>query len=328
MQVWRGVGEIPESLDGTCVTLGNFDGVHLGHQAVLAEVVATARRLGVPAVAITFDPHPAQVHRPHAAPALLTGLHDRLLFLEETGLDAVLVLAYSLEFAQTPAEAFVQTYLVDALGVRGVVVGHDARFGAANAGDGDLLNELGARHGFEVVTVADESGGGDRRWSSSWARELVERGDVAEAATVLGRPHRMRGVVVHGQARGRELGYPTANLSSGATGTTPEDGVYAGWLLRHAGRGDRLPAAISIGTNPTFDGLIRGVEAYVLGRDDLDLYGEEVVLEFVERLRPTLRFDGIEPLLDQMAQDVERSAAVLGVTGTDRAAAGGEAGAH
>lgn len=313
MQVWRGVGEIPESLTGSCVTLGNFDGVHLGHQQVLGELVERARSLGVPSVAITFDPHPAQVHRPHAAPALLTGLPDRLAFMAETGVDAVLVIAYSIEFAQTTPEAFVQTYIVDALGARGVVVGHDARFGAANAGDRELLCELGERYGFEVAIVADAAGSEERRWSSSWARELVESGRVAEAAAVLGRPHRMRGVVVHGQARGRELGYPTANLSAGATGATPEDGVYAGWVRRHAGRGDRLPAAISIGTNPTFDGLIRGVEAYVLGRDDLDLYGEEIVVEFVDRLRPTLRFDGIQALLEQMADDVERAAAVLGV---------------
>jgi riboflavin kinase/FMN adenylyltransferase len=202
-----------------------------------------------------------------------------------------------------------------------VVVGHDVRFGSGNVGTLATMVDLGGRHGFEVVAVDDagslpEPAGGRQRWSSSAARALLAEGDVAQAAEVLGRPHRVRGTVVHGDARGRELGFPTANLGEIA-GMVPADGVYAGWLSRPApptgtAPGDlRLPAAISIGTNPTFDGVERRVEAYVLDRTDLDLYGEEVVLEMVGHLRPTLRFDGVEPLVAQMHDDVARARQTL-----------------
>lgn len=309
MQVWHGIDQIPGDLTGSVVTIGNFDGVHRGHRAVLETTIAHARARDLPAVALTFDPHPAQVHRPAAAPSLLTGLTDRLALLADVGIDATLVVPYSLDFARaTPAE-FVRGYLLEALRARAVVVGHDTRFGRDNSGDQHTMSTLGRAHGFAVEVVHDV--GHERRWSSSWARELIEAGDVAAAAEVLGRPHRMRGVVVRGYARGRDLGYPTANLAADATGTIPADGVYAGWLRRHAGAGERLPAAISIGTNPTFGDPVRVVEAHVIGRDDLDLYDEEVVVEFVTHLRPTLRFDGVEPLIEQMGRDVEDALAVL-----------------
>ena len=314
VQHWYGIEQVPADLPGSVVTIGNFDGVHLGHQAVLAEVVATARSLGVPAVALTFDPHPAQVHRPESAPELLTGLIDRLELLGGTGIDATCVIAYTTEFAAQSPEDFVRRYLVDALAVRAVVVGEDVRFGAGNSGDRVTMSELGRQWGFEVRIAHDVLADGQRRWSSTWVRELLAAGDCAGAAQVLGRPHRMRGRVVHGEARGRMLGFPTANLATTATGTIPADGVYAGWLLRSSGTGEqRMPAAISIGTNPTFDGQVRQVEAHVLGRTDLDLYGAEVVVEFVRRLRPTLRFEGIDPLVAQMRQDVLEAADALGV---------------
>lgn len=314
MQRWFGIEQVPSDLSGSVVTIGNFDGVHLGHQAVLAQVVATARQLGVPAVALTFDPHPAQVHRPEDAPELLTGLTDRLELLADTGIDAALVIDYSLEFAAQSPEEFVRRYLVDALAVRVVVVGQDVRFGAGNTGDRATMAELGQRWGFAVRIAEDAGGDGSRRWSSTWVRELLAAGDCAAATRVLGRPHRMRGRVVHGEARGRLLGFPTANLATTATGTIPADGVYAGWLVHAAQPApERMPAAISIGTNPTFDGQVRQVEAHVLGRTDLDLYGAEVVVEFVRRLRPTLRFEGIEPLVAQMREDVLEAADALGV---------------
>ena len=310
MQVWHGIEQIPDDLSGSVVTIGNFDGVHRGHQAVLEATIAQARALDLPAVALTFDPHPAQVHRPDNAPSLLTGLTDRLALMAETGVDAVLVITYTLDFAQATPEEFAATYLAGALRAGAVVVGHDTRFGKDNSGDQHTMVGLGQEHGFTVEIIHDV--GEDRRWSSSWARELIDAGDVDAAAGILGRPHRMRGVVVHGEARGRDLGYPTANLAQDSTGTVPADGVYAGWLRRHAGEGERLPSAISIGTNPTFGPGARTVEAHVIGRDDLDLYGEEVVVEFVTRLRPTLRFDGVEPLIAQMDQDVQDALAALG----------------
>ncbi|ANC30615.1 bifunctional riboflavin kinase/FAD synthetase [Isoptericola dokdonensis] len=323
MQVFTDIDEVPDGYGPSVVTIGNFDGVHRGHQTVLGRLVRLARADGRTAVAVTFDPHPATVHRPGAAPELLTGLTDRLELMAATGLDAVLVVPYSLDFAaQTPRE-FVTSYLTGALGARSVVVGHDVRFGRDNAGDLATMVELGGEHGFEVVAIDDEgeclptADGAGQRWSSSAARALLAEGDVAQAADVLGRRHRVRGTVVHGDARGRELGFPTANLGAIA-GMVPANGVYAGWLVRpELGAADaahpdvRLPAAISIGTNPTFDGVERRVEAYVLDRSDLDLYDEEVVLELVEHLRPTLRFDGVEPLVAQMHDDVARARRIL-----------------
>jgi riboflavin kinase/FMN adenylyltransferase len=312
---WNGITEIPADLAASVLTIGNFDGVHLGHRAVLAEVVAAARAEGVPAVAVTFDPHPATVHRPESAPTLLTGLDDRLALMAQTGLDAVLVINYTEDFARQAPDEFVRRYFVDALHARRVVIGEDIRFGWGNVGDRTTMTELGRRLGFEVEIVHDVAEPGERRWSSTWVRELLAEGDCAGVARVLGRPHRMRGVVVHGEARGREMGFPTANLDTAATGTIPADGVYAGWLVRYPGAPEEvsLPAAISIGTNPTFDGVQRRVEAHVLGRTDLDLYDEEVVVEFVRRLRPTVRYEGMAALIEQMRQDVISAADVLGV---------------
>ncbi|CAM3593245.1 bifunctional riboflavin kinase/FAD synthetase [Isoptericola cucumis] len=324
MLVFTDLEQVPGGFGPSVVTIGNFDGVHRGHQAVLERLVRLARADGRQAVALTFDPHPAVVHRPDSAPDLLTGLTDRLDLLARTGLDAVLVAPYTLELAAQTPEEFVTRYLVDGLGARSVVVGHDVRFGKGNVGTLATMVELGREHGFEVVAIDDvgdclpAADGAGQRWSSSAARALLAEGDVAQAAEILGRPHRVRGTVVHGDARGRELGFPTANLG-GIEGMVPADGVYAGRLLRpglaqaEPGHPDAdLPAAISIGTNPTFDGVERRVEAYVLDRTDLDLYGEPVVLELVERLRPTLRFDGIDPLVAQMRTDVDRARAILG----------------
>jgi riboflavin kinase/FMN adenylyltransferase len=336
---WTDLAQVPADFGPSVVTVGNFDGVHRGHVGVLTRMVADARAAGARSVAVTFTPHPQQVHRPEQAPPLLTGDADRLELLEQTGLDAVLLLTYTLEFAQQTAEDFVRRYLVEGLHARTVVVGRDVRFGRGNAGDLATMVELGERYGFAVEVIEDvapddgpddgsadgTTGDGDRvgaladplrrRWSSTWVRELLAAGDVRQAARVLGRPHRMRGTVVHGDKRGRDLGYPTANLSPDAAGMVPADGVYAGWLRRpavEAGSPDAvLPAAVSVGTNPTFDGVQRRVEAYVLDRTDLDLYGEEVVLDFVERLRPTLRFDSVDELVEQMDRDVEGVRGVL-----------------
>ncbi|MFF1528644.1 bifunctional riboflavin kinase/FAD synthetase [Cellulomonas sp. NPDC058312] len=326
MHRWTDLAQVPADFGPSVVTVGNFDGVHRGHVGVLTRMVADARAAGARSVAVTFTPHPQQVHRPDEAPPLLTGDTDRLELLEGTGLDAVLLLTYTLEFAQQTPEEFVRRYLVDGLRARTVVVGRDVRFGRGNAGDLSTMVALGERFGFAVEVIEDVAPDGDedvaglddplrRRWSSTWVRELLAAGDVRQAARVLGRPHRVRGTVVHGDARGRELGYPTANLGPDATGMVPADGVYAGWLRRPslpAGDPDAvLPAAVSIGTNPTFDGLQRRVEAYVLDRTDLHLYGEEVVLDLVERLRPTLRFDSVDALVERMHEDVEAVRQVL-----------------
>ena len=317
MHRWFDLTDVPPGFGPSVVTIGNFDGVHRGHRAVLGRMVADARAAGGSAVAVTFDPHPAQVHRPQAAPELITGLADRLDLLEQTGLDAVLVVTYTLDFASATPEEFVRRYLVDALGATTVVIGRDVRFGRDNAGDLGTMIGLGERYGFSVEVIEDVHGERDprRRWSSTWVRELLAAGDVAATAEVLGRPHRVRGVVVHGDARGRTLGFPTANLGD-LVGLVPADGVYAGWMRRTGrSRGELdgfLPVAISIGTNPTFDGPERRVEAHVPDRTDLELYGEEVVLEVVERLRPMVRFESVDELIARMHEDVARTRDLLG----------------
>jgi riboflavin kinase/FMN adenylyltransferase len=246
---------------------------------------------------------------------------DRVELLAETGLDAVLIQEYTWEFAHQSPEQFVRRYLVDGLSAVVVVVGKDVRFGWQNTGDLATMLALGKQYGFAVeviddVRVSEETPVGHRRWSSSWVRELLNAGKVAQAAQILGRPHRVRGVVVRGDARGRTLGFPTANVSADLSGMIPADGVYAGWLTRvtdqHAVPSRRMPAAISVGTNPTFDGSTRRVEAYVIGRGDLDLYDEEVLIEFVKWLRPTLRFDSVDQLIEAMHADVAKARIVLG----------------
>jgi riboflavin kinase/FMN adenylyltransferase len=297
-------------------TFGNFDGVHLGHKAVLGRLIAEGSQRGLPAVAVTFDPHPASIFHPERGNDLISPGSLREDLLAATGLDGLLVLDFTVEFAQQTAEEFVRHTFVETLQAQVLVVGEDTRgFGKGYTGDANLLRELGEAYGFEVIVLTDLGDALDPRWSSSAVRAHLGRGEVADAARILGRPHRVVGTVVHGAHRGRALGYPTANLSQDAKGLVPVDGVYAGWLTRldlpesHPER--TLPAAISVGTNPTFHGTARTVEAYVLDRTDLDLYDENVAVEFVEHIRPTLRFDSIDELLTAMAGDIEKCRDVL-----------------
>ena len=327
MEVWYGAEQVPASLSapggpGAVVTMGIFDGVHRGHQAVLGRVVELSHELAHGdrrplAVAVTFDPHPRSVHQPEADLPLIASLTDRLASLKDLGLDAVLVITYTLDFAAQSPQDFVRTWLEGLLGARAVVVGDDVRFGCRNSGDATTLEQIGRDDGFEVEIVSKIRSEEGRRWSSTWIRQCLKDGDMGRASQVLGRPHRLRGVVVRGLRRGRELGFPTANLEAATAGVVPPDGVYAGWLVRGSDADDsaeRLPAAISIGTNPTFDDVPqRTVEAHVLGRADLNLYGEEVGVELVEHLRPMLAFDGLDPLLAQMRTDIEDTARILGV---------------
>ncbi|MDO5493754.1 MAG: bifunctional riboflavin kinase/FAD synthetase [Nesterenkonia sp.] len=306
MHYWNGLDEVPADPGPTAVTIGNFDGVHRGHQEVLQQLVTAAGARSASAVALSFDPHPLQVHRPADCPEMLTGVTEKIRRLAAAGVDAMLMIPYSLDLARLTAEEFVRTYLVEALQASVVVVGHDVRFGRDNSGSFDTMVALGEEFGFEVLGVDDF--GRDRRCSSTWVREALAEGDVAAAREVLGRPHAVIGTVVHGEARGRELGFPTANLSDDSEGMVPADGVYAGWLIDAQFR--RWPAAISVGSNPTFEGLTRRVvEAHVMDRpkeriEDFDLYGQLVRVEFVERLRGMVAFEGIALLIRQMEIDV------------------------
>ena len=310
MHIWRSFDEVPPDIGPTVVVIGNFDGVHLGHQHVLARAREIADRQGLDVVAVTFDPHPMAVLRPEHAPTTLTTIERRAELLAEAGADHVLALPFDREMAGWSPEEFVRRVLVDTLHAASVVVGASFRFGSRAAGDVATLQTLGADLGFTAEGIPLD--GGPMVWSSTYVRTCLATGDVAGAAEALGHPYAVRGVVVRGEQRGRELGYPTANVPTDSLTTAPADGVYAGWL-RRLDTDETFPAAISVGTNPTFDGVrTRRVESYVLDRDDLDLYGVEVEVSFVERLRGMVAFDSVEGLVRQMAMDVDRAREILG----------------
>jgi riboflavin kinase/FMN adenylyltransferase len=302
--------EVPADLGRTVVTIGNFDGVHLGHQHVVRRAVEVAGEVGVDdVVAVTFDPHPIAVLRPEHAPPTLTTIDERLALLEAAGVDDVLVVPFSREIAAWTPEEFIDRIVVGALHAKAVVVGANFRFGNRAAGDCATLREAGATRDFSVEGITLD--GGPQVWSSTYVRNCLAAGDVAGAAEALGRPFSVRGTVVKGDERGRELGFPTANVPTSGV-AAPADGVYAGRLTR-LDTGEEFPAAISVGTNPTFDGeRERRVESYVLDRTDLELYGVEVEVTFVERLRGMVRFEGVEKLVETMHDDVRRAREILG----------------
>lgn len=322
--IWRSVQEVPSDLGATAVSIGNYDGVHRGHRYVLSQLVRHAEDRSLAPVALTFWPHPRHVMGTPGDPPLLTGQADRDRLLLLAGMHGVLDLEFTRDFAQHSPEDFVRIFMVEGLGVKTVVLGEDALFGRANAGDIGTMRELGRRYGFDVVTVADlgPQGEGSGRISSSVIRAALLDGHAREAADMLGRPHTVTDVVHHGHRRGRELGFPTANLGEDPAGLVPADGVYAGYLTvieqdpSHLGA-DPLtgaPATISIGTNPTFTVAgrpRRTVEAHVHDDHDLDLYGDTVRLEFVDYQRPTLKFDSAGTLVEQMHRDVEVSRRTL-----------------
>jgi len=289
------------------LTIGVFDGLHRGHQALVQATVAKAGELGLPAVMMTFDPHPSEVIRPGSHPAELITLRRKAVLAAELGIDALLVLPFTPAVAATEAETFVYDVIVEKLHAACVVVGDNFRFGYRNAGDLTLLRDLGSRFGFTAQglgLVSKDS----LTVSSTLIRAGVDAGDVHAAAEALGRPHRVEGIVVHGEGRGgTQLGYPTANLDVVPHGAIPADGVYAGWFVL----GDRRsPTAISIGSNPTFSGRVRTVEAFVLDEGG-NFYGRRVALEFVERLRGMVKFDFIEALVEQIGRDVDRTREIL-----------------
>ena len=308
MKVLDGVEAVPADWPESAVSIGKFDGVHAGHRAVIAELNSLARREGLASVVVTFDRHPLALLNPSKCPTELVSVSQKLDLLAETGIDATVVLTFDHALSSLPPEDFVRDILVDTLHAKHVSVGRDFRFGAKGAGDADLLTELGRQYGFDVRLIDDVMPHGERRVSSTWIRELLSTGDVRSATRLLGHLPTVRGVVVHGAARGRELGFPTANLSPESEGLIPADGVYAGWLTDH---GARYPAAISIGNNPTFDGVPqKQVEAYVLDQD-IDLYDHVVEVAFVEHIRGMVAFTGIEPLIHQIEDDVVKTRAIL-----------------
>jgi riboflavin kinase/FMN adenylyltransferase len=309
VEIWRSLDDVPADLGGTVVTIGNFDGVHLGHQHVLARAREVADLRGLTLVAVTFDPHPMSVLRPEHAPTQLTTIERRAELLAEAGADQVLALPFDLDMAGWTPDEFAQRVLVDAVHAEAVVVGANFRFGRRAAGDVAALQTFGRDHGIVVEGIPLD--GGPMVWSSTYVRTCLAAGDVAGAAEALGHPYAVRGVVVQGDHRGRELGFPTANVPTDGMTAAPADGVYAGWLKR-LDTGESYPAAISVGTNPTFSGVReRRVESYVLDRTDLELYDLEVEVSFVDRLRGMVAFESVEKLVEQMHADVDKARELL-----------------
>jgi riboflavin kinase/FMN adenylyltransferase len=281
------------------VVIGNFDGVHKGHQQILnrAKVLAGDEKI----IALTFDPHPVSIFAPDRAPTLLTILSDKIELLKIHNADQVAVIKFTKEFAGMSPEDFVNKVLVEQLKASKVIVGQNFTYGHKAEGNVDSLK---AHSEFETIVLELQTDDADAI-SSTRIRKAIIDGHVESAREMLTRPHRLDGIVVHGEKRGREIGYPTANLGNLDNQTIPADGVYAGWLTVGI---DRWPAAISIGTNPTFEGVRgRQVEAYALDQTGLDLYTKAATIEFGWRLRDTLKFDGLEPLLQQMAKDCQEA---------------------
>jgi riboflavin kinase/FMN adenylyltransferase len=312
MEVITDPASCPRPPGGAVVTIGVYDGVHLGHRALIGRVRAMANELGASSAVVTFDRHPATVVRPESAPLLLTDLDQRIALLAETGVDYTLVIRFDAERAAESADDFVREVLVGCLGARAVVVGHDFHFGRNRGGSVPMLQEMGAELGFDVlgINLVVDDGDGGQVVSSTRIRTLLQEGDVAAAAALLGRPHEVRGVVRHGDKRGRELGFPTANLGVPSDILLPADGIYAGWYERPDGTVH--PSAMSIGRRPTFyaESDQRLLECYLLDFDG-DLYGEAARVRFVQRLRGEEKFESVTGLVEQMGRDVARTRTLL-----------------
>lgn len=281
------------------VAIGIFDGVHAGHQ----QIIANAKHHG-DVTMITFDPHPVSVVAPDRTPSLLLPLADRITLLKDAGATSVEVIKFTKEFSQLTADQFIEEILVGRFAAEHVVIGENFNFGFKAQGTPKYLAEIGPKYGFGVTVVKLAENRGSTI-SSTRIRSLIIDGQIERANELLTRNFYLTGPVVHGEKRGREIGYPTANIGLDPLATIPADGVYAGWLT--VGE-NKWPAAISIGTNPTFPGVRgRQVEAYALDQNDLDLYDKVAKLEFGFRLRDTLKFDGLDPLLAQMKKDCDRA---------------------
>src|SRR4051794_25802719 len=309
MEVIRDLGVCPALPGGTVVTIGAYDGVHVGHRNLIERVRAEAAELGCASAVVTFDRHPAMVVRPDSAPRLLTDLDQKLELLASTGVDYTVLIHFDAQRSQETAEEFVTEVLVGCLRAKAVVVGHDFHFGKGRQGNVPFLQEMGARYGFDVLGIKLIPAEGEPV-SSTRVRKLLAAGDVESAARLLGRPHEVRGVVQHGDARGRELGFPTANVAVPDEILLPVDGIYAGWYERPGG--EVQPAAISLGRRPQFyeDAAVSLLEAYLLDFDG-DLYDQPAKVSFVARLRGEQRFESVDALVEQMNRDVDAARSAL-----------------
>lgn len=318
MKFWSDHNDVPDDWPASVVTIGVFDGVHLGHRELMRVTREIAEQQGLLSVALTIWPNPAEVIKRGVPPKRLTTLEFREELIESVGMDALAVLNFDEDVAHLSPEQFVSQVLVDSLHAAHLVVGANFRFGRKALGDTNDLKRFGERFGFEV-TVIDLVDSNDRNrevpTSSTYIRELIEEGNVTAAAKYLARPHRIEGPVVAGDARGREMGFPTANIDFDELAAVPGDGVYVGRIIvdPHSEGRTIHPAAISVGTNPTFDGEDRRIEAFAFDDVELDLYGKHCAVDFVERLRDQEKYNTVEELTVQVERDVQRSREILGM---------------
>ncbi|HEU4362810.1 MAG TPA: bifunctional riboflavin kinase/FAD synthetase [Mycobacterium sp.] len=322
MQRWRGQDDIPTDWGRCVLTIGVFDGVHRGHAELIAHAVKAGRAHRVPAVLMTFDPHPMEVVFPGNHPTQLTTLARRAELVEEAGIDVFLVIPFTADFMKLTPDRYVHELLVERLHVVEVVVGENFTFGKKAVGTVDTLRRAGGQFGFAVEAVSlvtEQQDCQSVTFSSTYIRSCVDAGDVVAAAEALGRPHRVEGVVVRGDGRGKSLGFPTANVAPPMHSAIPADGVYAAWftVLGHGPMtgtivpGERYAAAVSVGTNPTFSGRTRTVEAFVID-STADLYGQHVAVDFVARIRGQEKFASVTDLVTAMDADTDRARTLLG----------------
>ncbi len=301
--------QVAGGFTGSAVTIGKFDGIHLGHQKLIQELSSAAQEHAIQSVVVTFDRHPDALLKPGHAKLPLIGPTQKHDLIEAQGADILVTLPFDEKLAQLDPKQFVQLILVDGLRAKIVLVGEDFRFGNRGAGDVDLLRKLGQQLGFEVRVVSSEMLDGVKI-SSSAIREALDRGDVTTANKMLGHVHCCVGMIEHGLKIGRSIGFPTANMARDCEGYLPLDGVYAGWLVVDE---HRYPAAHSVGINETFQAVPRLVESHILDRDDVDLYDKIVTLEFIEFIRPAAKFNGVEDLVEEINRDLAKIRTVLAV---------------
>ena len=298
---------LPTELGGTSITIGKFDGIHLGHQQLIAETIESAEEHSLVPTVITFDRHPFSLLDPAAEPAPIIGQHQKHFLLQEAGIELVLNMPFDDQLASLSAKDFISRILVDSLHAKIVVVGEGFRFGANQQGDVDLLRELGQELGFVVRVIPHFEVDGEVV-STSRIRNLLLEGKVALAAKLLGRLHSTTGLIEHGLKIGREIGFPTANMARDAEGFLPKDAVYAGWLYAD---GERYMTALSVGINETFTAVPRLLEAHVIDVTGLDLYDKLIIVEYVEFIRDAAKFNGVEDLVAEINRDLDKIRAIL-----------------
>ena len=301
------LADLPKELAPTAVTIGKFDGIHLGHQQLIFETIESAEEHSLVPTVITFDRHPFSLLDPDAEPAPLIGQHQKRYLLQEAGIELVLNMPFDEQLATLSAKDFISQVLVEALNAKIVVIGAGFRFGANQQGDVDLLRELGQELGFVVRVIPHFEIDGEVV-STSRIRNLLLEGNVALAAKLLGRLHSTTGLIEHGLKIGREIGFPTANMSRDAEGFLPKDAVYAGWLYAD---GERYMTALSVGINETFTAVPRLLEAHVLDVTGLDLYDKLITVEYVEFIRNAAKFNGVEDLVAEINRDLDKIRAIL-----------------